>query len=188
VENNMETGTDLRGSGISKRTIAILIAVVSAVAFLASSCGQSTSSAKLPTAANPSTPAVVATAPPVVYAPPGGPVPAQLLGAWFLSTASVDATIGCQAPLSAANCRLSLNLTATKYSFAGTLPSGPGEVVVNNTEIDFFNASQCDSQGPAGLGRYTWTLASGVLHLAPLNSDPCGRSTYLTNQSFYRKL
>jgi len=168
--------------------VAVLIAVLGPFAFLASSCDQSTSSAKLPTPANATTPAAVATAPPVAYAPPGGPVPAQLLGVWLLPTASVNATIGCQAPLSVATCRLSLNLTGTGYSFAGTLPSGPGEVVVNNTEIDFFNASQCTSQGPAGVGRYTWNLASGGLHLAPLNSDPCGRSTYLMNETFYRKL
>jgi hypothetical protein len=75
---------------------------------------------------------------------------------------------------------------ATKYSFAGTLPSGPGEVVVNAHEIDFFNASQCVHKLPDGIGRYTWTLAAGVLHLTPLNADPCGRSMYLTSQDFYR--
>jgi hypothetical protein len=169
----METTTGLFGSKVS-RQVAALIGVLGVFAFLASSCGQSSSSAELPT------PAAAAAAPPAVSAPPGGPVPAQLLGLWILPTASVAAAIGCQAPLSVATCRLSLYFKPTSYFFAGTLPAGPGEVVVNNTEIDFVNG--------CAVGRYTWTLASGGLHLAPLSSDPCGRSTYLTNETFYRKL
>ncbi|HXI96179.1 MAG TPA: hypothetical protein VNG04_08625, partial [Candidatus Acidoferrum sp.] len=85
-----------------------------------------------------------------------------------------------------AACLLRMSFTATKYSFGGTLPPGPGEVVVNAREIDFFNASQCVQKLPDGVGRYTWTLTAGTLHLTPLNADPCGRSMYLTNQDFYR--
>jgi hypothetical protein len=176
----LEAWTALRGSAPSKLTVAVVIAVLGAFVFLGSACGESSSSAKQPT------PSAMPIPTPAASPPPGGPVPAQLLGAWFLPPAAVDARIGCQEPLNAGTCSLRLNLTATKYSFAGTLPSGPGKVVVNNTEIDFFSAPQCTFQLPEGVGRYTWTLTGGVLHLTPLNDDPCGRSQYLDNESYYR--
>jgi hypothetical protein len=115
-------------------------------------------------------------------------VPAQLMGDWYLQTAAVDVAIGCSKPITGSTCRLRLNLASTTYSFAGTAPSSRGDVVVNNTEMDFFNAAQCTQQGPEGLGRYTWTLTGAVLHLSPLNQDPCGRSSYLANNNFYRTL
>jgi hypothetical protein len=171
----MTTEHRIRSSGIS----ALL---VTALFFLGSACAQSTSSQ------NTASPSVAPSASAVAFAPAGGPVPDQLLGDWYLPTAAVDAAVVCDKPVTASTCRLSLNLSATKYKFAGTRPSSPGEVVVNNTEIDFFNAAQCAQQGLEGVGRYTWTFPSGVLHLAPLNNDPCGRSAYLANQSFYRTI
>jgi hypothetical protein len=112
-------------------------------------------------------------------------VPAQLLGDWYLQTADVAEILGvmCTSHPTAGNCNLRLNLAPTSYSFHGTSPAGSGDVVVNNTEIDFFNA-------PCGVtvGRYTWTLTPGVLSFTPLNDDPCGRSEYLaSNKSFYRQ-
>ena len=171
----------LGGPGISKTIPTVVLVAMCAFGLLASACGQSTSSAQAPT------PAAVASAAPVPSPPPGGPVPAQLLGDWFLTPAAVDALIGCPKPLKAGTaCLLRLSLTATTYRFGGTLPPGPGDVIVNATEIDFFNAPQCDQKLPDGIGRYTWTLTGGVLHLTPLNADPCGRSEYLTSQDFYR--
>jgi hypothetical protein len=177
----MEPTSPSSGSGVSRKVATVVVLATCALGMLTSACGGPVVSAKPPSpsvAPNP-----IAAAPP----PPGGPVPAQLLGAWFLSPAAVDSLISCPKPIvDGPACLLRLELTATTYSFVGTLPPGPGEVVVNNAEIDFFNASQCQLELPQGVGRYTWTLTAGVLHLTPLNADPCGRSEYLINQSFYR--
>lgn len=119
---------------------------------------------------------------PVLVPPAGGPVPAQLLGNWSLSLAELNIAAGCPTPLSSKTCSLDLTLMATTYRFQGTvgLP-GPGDVVVNKHEIDFYNA-------PCGpdVGRYKWTLTGRVLLLTPLNDDPCGRVDYLANGRFSR--
>jgi hypothetical protein len=142
-------------------SLAMAALLVVAFLFLASSCGQSTSSAKQPTTS-------VAPSP-----PPGRPVPAQLLGDWFLSNG--------YCPL------IKLTLAATTYHLAHYGDSSSGEVVVNNTEIDFFNAMPCGLQLPDGVGRHMWTLTGGVLHLTPLNQDPCPRGAFwLANQSYSR--
>jgi len=121
---------------------------------------------------------------PVPAPPAGGPVPAQLLGSWFLSPAELNVAAGCPLPLNGKTCSLDLTLMSTTYRFQGTVGiPGPGDVVVNKHEIDFYNAP-C---GP-GVGRYGWTLTGGVLHLTPLNYDPCGRVIYLANESFSRTL
>ena len=156
---------------------AISFLLATAVVFLGSSCGQSTSSQTTPTPSVGPSPSAAASA------PTGGPVPAQLLGAWFLPTAIVDASVGCVKPLNPKTCNLRLNLLETSYNFQGTHPAGPGDLVVNNNEIDFFNARECKS-----IGRYTWTLSGGVLHFTALNTDACGRSAYLQDRSFYRSI
>jgi len=61
-----------------------------------------------------------------------------------------------------------------------------GGVVVKGNEIDFWWAADCGADAPNSIGRYKWTLAGGVLHLASLNKDPCPRSVLLANQSFMR--
>jgi hypothetical protein len=114
-------------------------------------------------------------------------VPAQLLGDWQLPTAALDAIVGCLKPLLAVSCHLTLTLTPTTYAFSGTYPEGGGDVVVNDTEIDFFTSATCQLN-KFFVGRYTWTLTAGVLHITPLNDDPCARHSYMANQSFYRTL
>jgi hypothetical protein len=113
--------------------------------------------------------------------PGGGPVPAQLLGDWFLPPVAHIAISGngvCPSPATLANCFLRLTLTATTFHMYSTDTGGKdqlfgnGEVVVNNNEIDVFNGI-CP-----GVGRYKWTLTGGRLHFT-LNSDPCGRSDVL---------
>jgi hypothetical protein len=163
-----------------------LIAAVlgSAIIFLNSSCGQPTSSATSPLVAPSPTPAV--------SPPPGGPVPAQLLGDWFLPPAAVQ-SVGypCPKPPTAANCFFQLTLTATTYQqfrLGGTalLPGGKGDVVVNNNEIDFFNDGFEGCRPlPDGVGRYTWTLTGGVLYFT-LISDLCGRSVVVPLQGWSR--
>jgi hypothetical protein len=152
--------------------IAALLGI--AIVVLASSCGQSTSSATVPT------PSAATNPTPAASPPPGGPVPAQLLGDWFLPPAAVEAAVGvsCPSPQTTLNCFYELTLAPTSYrlvfrdaSFSG---AGGGDAVVNNNEIDFFNGVNCGLQLPDGVGRYTWTLTGGLLTLT-LISDPCGR-------------
>jgi hypothetical protein len=112
-------------------------------------------------------------------------VPAQLLGDWFLPPAAAEAIDGNVA------CKLlQLTLTATTYQITHTAlgvcdASSSGGVVVNGTEIDFFNGDHCGLQLPDGVGRYTWTLTAGVLHFT-LISDPCGRAAMFPEQSWSR--
>jgi hypothetical protein len=186
--------TTQRRTGSRATTTTFAIAIV----LLASSCGQSTSSAN-------QTPSVVPSSPPAATPspspPPGGPVPAQLLGDWFLSPADSAAYIAanegstCSAPPTATNCVAQLTLMATTYqevfTFGGSsLHAASGNVVVNNNEIDFFNevntegTSMCDV--PGGVGRYKWSLAGGVLHFT-LISEPCGGTQVLANHRWSQK-
>jgi hypothetical protein len=113
-------------------------------------------------------------------------VPAKMLGDWFLPPVIVAVVEGNRA------CRLlKLTLTATSYQLThdpacGALASS-GEVVVNESEIDFFNADVCGLKLPNGVGRYTWSLSDGVLHFVPRNQDPCPRGiAWLANRSYSR--
>jgi Fibronectin type III domain len=125
----------------------------------------------------------------------GGPVPAQLLGDWFWFVPAAVTAVGgapCPSPPTHTNCFYQLTLTATTYSGAittapGTQFAGSGDVIVNHTEIDFFNGGVCGLPLPDGVGRYKWTLTGGVLHFTPLNQDPCDRPVFLVHHSFYRK-
>jgi hypothetical protein len=166
-----------------------LIAALLGIAFasLSSSCGGSTPSATVSTPSAVATPTTAASPPtPAGSPPPGGAVPAKLLGNWFIPPAVVIAAEGasnCPSPPTVQNCFIQLNLTATEYHVSLTQsPTGSGNVVVNKDEIDFFNGGNCGLQLPEGVGRYKWTLTSGVLHLARLNQDPCGRDSVLINQ------
>jgi hypothetical protein len=159
---------------------AIPAVLAAAFIILASSCGQSTSSAKVSTSSAAAGP------------PPGGPVPAQLLGDWFLPPAAVEPVSGvpCPSPATAVNCFFQLTLLATTYHQAftasgGTQDAGEGDVVVNNSEIDFFNGVICGLKLPDGVGRYTWAITDGILYLT-LISDPCTRSEVYTKQGWSR--
>ena len=117
--------------------------------------------------------------------PPAGPVPAQLLGDWFLGPGAYQylraairsGTPSCPSPPTAANCFVKLTFTATTFresftAIGGSQDVGVGNVVVNNSEIDFFNDPGCGNLLPDNVGRYTWALTGGVLAFT-LISDPC---------------
>ncbi|SRR5216683_6491703 len=152
--------------------IAVLVGI--ALGLLGQACGQPTSTATVtsPSAAS--------------GRPQGGPVPATLLGEWFLPPAIVVAVEGNSA------CRLlRLTLTATTYRLTHDPACGGltslREVVVNKAEIDFFNADVCGLKFPEGVGRYGWTLNGGVLHFTALNPDPCPRgAAWFDNRSYSR--
>lgn len=120
-------------------------------------------------------------------------MPAQLLGGWYVLPADINAIVGytaCQLPSTPAICSVQIVFTATTVTWPNNLgfPSCCGDVVVNGSEMDFFNDSVCGFPMPEGLGRYTWTLSGNVLHFTSLNQDPCDRFAWLANRSFYRTL
>ena len=112
-------------------------------------------------------------------------VPTQLLGDWFLPPATVSGIMRND------SCRLlKLTLAATTYHLTHTDnpacgTSSSGDVVVNRTEMDFFNADVCGLRLPDGVGRYTWTLTDGALHFAPRGQDPCPRGQYWFDERTY---
>jgi hypothetical protein len=170
---------------------AIAVALGLALAFLAASCGGgSASSAKSPTPSASSSPTLGSP-------PPGGPVPAQLLGVWLLATPNPDPGLAVDGII---NGKTQLTLTATTYRVESVnnnpAPRYPeaGATVVNGTEIDFFSETSgqpfCHLHLPDDVGRYVWTLKSGVLHVATVVAtgyfgDPCGRLD-LADQSYVR--
>jgi hypothetical protein len=167
---------------------AIVATLAVAFVLLAASCGGSTSSAQ------PATPSAApspmhATPAPAPSPPPGGPLPTQLLGDWFLppaTTVAVDGANACPSPPTVQTCFLKLNLTETDYHLTLTqTPTGSGNIVVNNDEIDFFNGGNCGLYLPDGVGRYKWTLTGGSLRLKSLDQDPCPRDGVL-NQTWSR--
>lgn len=95
---------------------------------------------------------------------------------------------GCPQPLDVSTCMVRLKLTATQYSWTTNLrlDERAGDAVVNQSEIDFFNGPACGLKLPAGVGRYSWTVAGVVLHFAAVANDPCPRRAWLDNQSYSR--
>jgi hypothetical protein len=159
----------------TRRQICTFGLVGVAIAVLAASCGQANPSANAP---GPSA------APSLTQGDAGS---AQLLGDWFLPSAVVRRVMG-----NSSCTLLKLTLTATTYrlthtdiSVCGT--SSSGEVKIIHSEIDFFNADACGLVYPDGVGRYTWTLASGHLTFSPLNLDRCPRGAeWLANRTYSR--
>lgn len=157
-----------------------------ALIFLASACSGSNSSANL------ATPSAVPSP------PPGGPVPDQLIGDWFMAmppaVIEVKTGVPCPSHPTAENCFFQLTLMAsTSHAFFVASPGVgdllAGDVVVNNNEIDFFNGVYCEvNQGlylPDGVGRYAWKVTGGLLYLT-LISDPCTRSHFFAYQGWSR--
>jgi hypothetical protein len=158
-----------------------------AFVFLASSCGQSTPSATLPLSAVPSPT-------PTASLPPGGPVPEQLVGNWYLPGASVTQVSGDRCPLdpTPTNCFFQLMLGGSTWSISfvasgGIVVPSQGNIVVNSNEMDFYNSDYCGLQLPAGLGRFTWRVTAGVLYFTKI-SDACTRAHVLTNKGWTRTL
>lgn len=148
----------------SLRVGRLAVGVVTVAAF--ASCGAASGSGT--TAPTPATTTATASL------PPGGPAPPPLIGDWNDLNA-----IPAVAPVV-------LTLTSSRY----TLHTGDGEysgaIVVNGDEIDFFSGTGCNDPLPGGVGRYRWTVQGVTLHLSPLNEDPCGRVSVLSNRSFTR--
>ena len=166
--------------------------LVAALFFIGSACGQSTSSQIVPT------PSVAPVTSAAAVAPTGSPVPAQLLGDWFLSPAAVqDLGWTCRPNPTMANCHWRLTLTATTYDeFLETTSSeqfaAHGSVVVNNNEVDFFKGSWTGPSGGErcaessdGVGHFTWALSGATLKFTEI-SDPCPYTLILTEAAWSR--
>jgi hypothetical protein len=131
-------------------------------------------STRLGTSTSQSSPATSAPIP-AVSPPPGGPVPAALSGDWLQK--GNNPSVGPDVIFS-----------GTKYELVTTGGMTFGRVAVNGNEIDFYNGDGCAIPLPGGVGRYEWSLLSGVLHFTPLQTDPCGgRTRPLANQSFVKQ-
>ena len=109
--------------------------------------------------------------------PPGGPAPVQLIADWELTPFAPNP-----------NNAVDLIVNATTFSFETSGDTNFGDLVVNGTEIDFYNGDGCGLTLPDGVGRYRWSLQGATLSFTPLAQDPCGmRSTHLSNQIYAKR-
>ena len=122
-------------------------------------------------------PSPVSTATPKPSPPPGGPVPVALTGHWVSPSPAISSSDTTDLILRGSSFEIQ---TSGGFSF--------GMVAVNGDEIDFFNGDVCRIPLPGGIGRYRWTLNGGLLHLTPLNIDPCGGRTGPLANATYTKL
>jgi hypothetical protein len=114
---------------------------------------------------------------PAASPPPGGPAPVQLIADWELTPFASNP-----------NNAVDLIVNATTFSFETSGDTNFGDLVVNGTEIDFYNGDGCGLALPDGVGRYRWSLQGAALSFAPLAQDPCGmRSTHLSNQIYAKR-
>ena len=176
-----ETGTGFGGHRGTKASVGArarahgfvgrgAIAILAAAAVVACGAGAKSAATKSGTSATARAAAAVPT--PTAAPPTGDQAPSLLIGSWYQVASSTTV----------------LTLTATRYILRDTAEQGNGDIVVNGQEIDFFSGTLCSLALPQGVGRYRWTLQGVHLHLAPLNTDPCGRIGLLTNQTFTKRL
>ena len=131
--------------------------------FVLGACSSPTPAAAQPSPTASPSPLPTASATPTDW-PKGGPVPSELTGVWYVGSAPI-----------------------TFFGSNFTLGESGGNVVVNGAEIDFFNGVTCAMPLPGGIGRYTWTLTGGSVHLVSLAPDPCpGRRDVLGDATFRR--
>jgi hypothetical protein len=170
LDTKTSVGATTRAHGFVGRGA---IAVLAAAAVVACGAGAKSAATKSGTTAPTRAAATVPAVPTPTAAPPtGGQAPSLLIGSWYQVASSTTV----------------LTLTATRYILRDTAEQGTGDIVVSRQEIDFFSGTLCSLVLPQGVGRYHWTLQGVHLHLAPLNTDPCGRIGLLTNQSFTKRL
>ena len=106
---------------------------------------------------------------------PGDPAPTELQGTWRLVSGSEE--LG---PI-----RLVISERRAHVSRGGA--SSQGDLVVNGSEIAFFNSAVCGLMLPEGVGRYRWRVNGKMLHLEPIGKDPCGlRVTVFADATYER--
>jgi hypothetical protein len=159
-----------RDAGNCSRKLSTMLMLLPSCVLLA--CGAAN------TTASPSQHSTIAPAitpsPTAIPTPTGGPAPARLLGVWELQP---------PAPNPIDNFTLTLDANTFTFNITATDTSS-GDIVVNGSEIDFFNGEDCHRTLPDGVGRYQWALAGSVLHFTPLGQDPCGERGYHLSGSY----
>jgi hypothetical protein len=112
-------------------------------------------------------------------APAGQPAPAELQGTWKLI--AIDGK-----PYEA---QFIIAISDRKYAVRSTDVNG--DLVVNGSEIAFFNENLC-IRGTSGagsrVGRYAWTLKGRTLHFDLVGSEPCGDRTGIFEDATYKRL
>jgi hypothetical protein len=109
---------------------------------------------------------------PTTTAAPENPLPAELQGTWFLSTATAADPV-----------RLYLRESSYLVSRGG---SHSGDVEAEGDVLTF--TSVCGGSNVEGTGRYRWTLEGDSLHLDLIGTDECGgRSAVLEDATYERR-
>jgi len=52
--------------------------------------------------------------------------------------------------------------------------------------VDFYNEDLCDLAFPEGVGRYRWIVNGELLHLDPIERDPCATRGGVLDDATYR--
>ena len=105
---------------------------------------------------------------PSPLAPKGGPVPVELAGAWKMVADPTNI----------------LTFSGIDYVFGD---GSKGNVAVNGSEINFYNDEPCDVPLPGGIGKYRWTIETGLLTFGSLNSDRCARLNVLVDPQGWQR-
>ena len=140
-----------------------LCAVGAIAAAILAACG-SGSSAPTEGAAATTTAAPTTTA-------PENPLPAELQGTWFLSTATATDPV-----------RLYLRESSYLVSRGG---SHSGDVEAEGDVLTF--TSVCGGSNVEGTGRYRWKLDGDSLHLDLINTDECGGRSAVFEDATYER-
>jgi hypothetical protein len=139
------------------RTLAVAVLASAALA----ACGGGSSS--------PSEEAADTAAESTTTATPEHPLPVELQGTWFLSTATATDPVR-------------IYLRETSYA----APQGRSGKVAAEGDVLTFTAI-CAYTGREGVGRYRWTLEGDTLHLDLIGNDECsGRQEILEDATYER--
>jgi hypothetical protein len=112
------------------------------------------------------------TAAPTTTAAPKNPLPEELQGTWFSSTATAADPL-----------RLYLRESTYVVSRGG---SHSGDVEAEGDVLTF--TSICGGSNEEGTGRYRWTLKGDTLHFDLIGTDECGgRSDVLEDATYERR-
>ena len=113
-----------------------------------------------------------ATTAPTTTAAPKNPLPEELQGTWFLSTATAADPV-----------RLYLRESSYLVSRGG---SHSGDVEAEGDILTF--TSICGGSNVEGTGRYRWALKEDTLHFDLIGTDECGgRSDVLEDATYERR-
>lgn len=101
-------------------------------------------------------------------APPGGPAPPELTGAWHTALSASD--------------QVELRLHDNLYGITRGPVNEPGKIAIQGDQIAFYSSILCK-----GTGTYRWSLHDGSVTFTSIEPDPCGgRSAVLDGITYTR--